>query len=491
MNSAVKKNLPSVLLTAVVIAAVVMINAIVFTLASTFGWYLYSQPVDDLSISDSGDQLFSEAMKLGKKVDVTFCMYEDELAAHPTGAFVLTTAKAFAEKYPQLITLNFVNIITKLDSDGNEYDVTKYQTDIQGNENKILKTSVIFECDDGNYRVLTDSYTATGFADFYTLDSSNSITSYNGEEMFASMVHWVLTPEHGTAYVVIGHGETSTLPMRSVLTSAGYYVKELDLKKGEIPEDAALLVISNPRNDFEQAAEGSALRTEIERMRTFAEKGGHFLITLDPVSRNLPVLEGFLGEFGIGFERTEGGDRQTVKDPDNAITTDGFTLVATYADSPVADAVRTNADGGIIIRSVAAVSTTGNAKPLLISSGSSECYADGKITDSRGGYTVAAYSTVPHEDGEARMIFIPSVYIAAADAIITNGYSNKDFLYSVFDEYFEAGEMPYGCNSVVTATGLLENLTMGTIRIYTALIMAVPAALAVVGAVVIVRRKNR
>ena len=89
------------------------------------------------------------------------------------------------------------------------------------------------------------------------------------------------------------------------------------------------------------------------------------------------------------------------------------------------------------------------------------------------------------------MIFIPSVYIAAADAIITNGYSNKDFLYSVFDEYFEAGEMPYGCNSVVTATGLLENLTMGTIRIYTALIMAVPAALAVVGAVVIVRRKNR
>lgn len=491
MNSAVKRNLPSVILTSTVIAAVVMVNVIVFALASTFGWYLYSQPVDDLSISDSGEVLFAEAIRVGKHVDVTFCMYEDELRNHPTGGFVLTTARAFEEKYPELITLNFVNIITKLDSSGNEYDVTKYQTDLQGNENRILKTSVIFECDDGNYRVLTDSYTSSGFADFYTLDSSNYITSYNGEEMFASMVSWVLTPEHGTAYVTVGHGEVPTLTMHNVLTSAGYYVKEFDLKRGEIPEDASLIVIANPRNDFEQAAEGSSLRTEIERLRTFAEGGGHFLVTVDPVSRELPVLEGFLGEFGIAFDKTEDGARQTVKDYDNAITTDGFTLVASYADSPVAEEVRKNADGGIIIRSVASVKTSGNAMPLLVSSPSSECHAGGSVTSRGGSYTVAAYSTVPGEGGEARMVFVPSVYLTAADAIITNGYSNKDFLYSVFDEYFEMGEMPYGCNSVITETGTLENLTMGTVRIYTALIMAIPAIIAVVGTVIVVRRKNR
>ena len=89
------------------------------------------------------------------------------------------------------------------------------------------------------------------------------------------------------------------------------------------------------------------------------------------------------------------------------------------------------------------------------------------------------------------MVFIPSVFIAAADAMVTNGYSNKDFLYSVFDVYYGMGDMPYGCNSVVYDTEMLENLTMGTVRWYTAAIFAIPAVIAVVGAVVIVRRKNR
>jgi hypothetical protein len=50
--------------------------------------------------------------------------------------------------------------------------------------------------------------------------------------------------------------------------------------------------------------------------------------------------------------------------------------------------------------------------------------------------------------------------------------------------------MPYGCNTVYYNTEVLENLTMGKARLYTALIMAVPTALVAVGAVVVTRRKN-
>ena len=51
--------------------------------------------------------------------------------------------------------------------------------------------------------------------------------------------------------------------------------------------------------------------------------------------------------------------------------------------------------------------------------------------------------------------------------------------------------MPYGCHSVVYDNDILENLTMGEARLYTALLIALPVMLAGVGVFVTVRRKNR
>jgi hypothetical protein len=89
------------------------------------------------------------------------------------------------------------------------------------------------------------------------------------------------------------------------------------------------------------------------------------------------------------------------------------------------------------------------------------------------------------------MFVCPSIYLSATDAMITNGYSNKDFIYSLFDVCFDKGAMPYGCNSVIFSDGTLENLTMGQARWYTALLIAIPAMLGVVGLFVMIRRKNR
>ena len=59
------------------------------------------------------------------------------------------------------------------------------------------------------------------------------------------------------------------------------------------------------------------------------------------------------------------------------------------------------------------------------------------------------------------------------------------------EEVFGATDLPYGCKTVYYDTEKLNDLTMGTARVYTAFILAIPAALAVFGAVVILRRKNR
>ena len=89
------------------------------------------------------------------------------------------------------------------------------------------------------------------------------------------------------------------------------------------------------------------------------------------------------------------------------------------------------------------------------------------------------------------MFLCASIFFADTEAMVTNGYSNKDFLYSLFDVSFEKGEMPYGCNSIIFDTGILENLTMEAKRWYSVLLLAIPAALAAWGLVVTIRRKNR
>lgn len=486
-------------LTAIVVTAVVFVNVIIYTLASHFGWVYTPSSDTDFSISDSGDALFAEAIEKGLKVNVTFCMYEEDVKEHDTGSFVYRTAKEFEAKYPELITLDYINVITMLDTEGNPVDLSIYEKDMRGKETAINKTSIIFRTET-SYYVLTDNYTGVGYADFYTLDSTASITSYEGEEVFAAMVSWVLKDDHGTAYLTTGHGETANVCLRYALIRAGYYCDAVEdvinLRAGEIPEDADLIIISNPKNDFERAAEGSSLRSEIERLRSFADRGGHFMVFIDPETQRLPVLEGFIEEFGISVRENGEGERLTVKDSSNAITTDGFTLVADYnEDSDIASAMYDKTEdlgGRVIIRNVAPLELSGSAKALLLSSPSSVAEAGGKTVDTDGSYAIAAYSTKDNGQREdAKMFFVPSVYLTATDAMITNGYSNKDFLYSLFDVYYEKGEMPYGCNSLIFDSGILENLTMGTARWLTAALLAIPFAIAATGVVVIVRRKNR
>ena len=91
----------------------------------------------------------------------------------------------------------------------------------------------------------------------------------------------------------------------------------------------------------------------------------------------------------------------------------------------------------------------------------------------------------------SEIFFIPSIYLTATDAMVTNGYGNKDFVYSIFDVLYGAEDMPYGTNSIVYDDTVLENLTMGTAKAITAVLLVIPVVVAATGAVVLIRRKNR
>jgi len=506
------RNFSSGVLVAIIIAVVVFVNIIAYTLTEYFELYLYVQEKDDLSIGAASDDLFEDAREKGQTVSVTFCMDEKELSEHSTGKFVYETAREFKKRYPNFIKLNYVNVYTQLYSGSEEYtagtrfDRTAYEKYVdpvteKEYEYNLLGTSVIFEYKpaDGNRKstfcVITDNYTTAGFADFYTLDSSLTMTSYNGEEVFASMCKWVLSEHHKTAYITTGHGESADPAFASALQCAGYYVASLDLKRESVPDDAGLVVISNPRNDFEKSSNPNLI-TELRRLEDYKARGGNFYITLDPIGKRLPVIESFVAGFGITVMKdSESGERYMIKDSDNAITTDGFTLVCDHAGGELSQAMYSKFKeygGNVILRYAAALELAESAKPLLLSSSSSECQVGGEAVNTDGSYPIAAYSGVSTASGEeSRLFFIPSIYLTSTDAMVTDGYSNKNFIYSLLGELYEGGVMPYGCTSITFNDTVLENLKMSTVRLYTAILMLIPVAVAVTGAVVLIRRKNR
>ena len=489
-------------MTVVIIIAVVMLNVLAYTLTNAFGLYLYSPVEDDFSISGSTDELFENAILLGKKVTVTFCYTEDKLKQHDTGSYVLKTAREFEARYPELISIRFVNLLTKMDENGVIIDFDKY---LEDERNKLKQNSVIFECGEGeewNCRVLTDTASSAGFVDFYTLDSSSNVIAYNGEEVMAAMISWVLHDEHPIAYFTQNHGETAEVSMSNLLTCAGYYVEVINLRKSEIPADAGMLIISNPTSDFERSAEGSNVRGELNKIEDYLERGGKLYVALDPYVKELKNLEATLAKWGIALsgEYNENGVlvRDIVRENSNAITPDGFTFVATHASGGAADDIRrkveTYGNDSILMSEVASLKLDSalGAQPLLVSGSSSSTHAGGEQTDNAGGYAVAAYSVREHADGKQSTVFvIPTAYIAAIDAFLSDSYSNKDFLYATLETLFDSNTAPRGCNQISYSGTLLENLTMGRAKLYTALILAIPAALAVVGVITITRRKNR
>ena len=492
------RSVSGVAITALIIAVVVALNATVYALTNAFGLYLYSPQRDDLTISTHTDELFSDAVSRERKVRVIFCLDEDSLEMHPTGAYVLDTARQFERRYPSLISLEFVNVITRLDEDGNFFDFNKYVDD----KTALRDCSIIFESET-SHRVLTDAYTQTGFADFFSLDSSNNVNAYIGEEVFASMVSWVLQTEHKKSYLTQNHGEQVEISFANMLSCAGYELDMINLKQAnKIPDDCDLLIISNPTSDFQRRGENSNIYTEIDRLNDYVKRGGDIYVSIDPYAKRLDALEDFLSEHGITVAGKENElgiyAREIVKDNVNGVSTDGFTLIAALNENDaltkkINDRIEKYGDATVITRDTARLNLSGNARAMLLSSSASVTEAQGKTVSTDGSFAIAAYTTVDNDADkkDAHIFVIPSAYFTITDAIINDSYSNRDFLYLMLNELMGSNTAPYGCNIISYDQSRLEGLTMKSANLYTALLIAIPCAIAISGFIVIRRRKNR
>ena len=345
----------SALVTAVIIAAIILFNVIFSALSQKFTWYADLTPDLLFTLSDecidlirNGDDEFENSSSPIEMVDkireenkkynaensltegmadyrdeniminLIFCDDPDVWQNDQMMNYVYNTATELKAEFPDYISIQNPNIIH------NPSSVTKYKVN---SLTAIDPTCVIIE--------FGTEYRIRALESFYTTNTEDdTIWAYDGEKAFAASILSVTRAESPLACVTVNHREGfADSSLLKTLTDAGYKIDDVDLKNEEIPEECRLLVIFDPKDDF-LVKDGTSDIDEIDKIDKFLDETNSMMVFVSPETPVLKNLEEYLLEWGIKFDRhtdTAGVEHPyMIKDSQNSLTSNGFTLVSEY-----------------------------------------------------------------------------------------------------------------------------------------------------------------
>lgn len=146
-------------------------------------------------------------------------------------------------------------------------------------------------------------------------------TYFNIEQQLTSAVDYLTAEKLPTVYYVSGHGETELdSTVTGLIGDENINLVELPLlTKGEVPDDADAVIINSATKDFTE--------DEIKALEAYTAKGGNVLMTSfynsELKERNLTNLYGFAKSLGLEYKDVkvyEGGGK-FVQSPDNILPT--------------------------------------------------------------------------------------------------------------------------------------------------------------------------
>ena len=477
------RNLYATALTAVFVALLVVLNVIVFALTEFYGWYFYVTPQYKHEADGIAASYFDNADN--QQVDIFFCMEKDDLEADTVYNLVWQTACQYEKKY-SFINIENVNIYLdpqKVNRFKNVYDADGNQI----GEQNITRDTVIFSSG--------DRFTVFRMSDFFFLQEDQRIDAYNGEEFMASGIRYVLDSSRPIVYFTTGHGEQISSAYAQLFVCAGYEMRVIDLSQEEnvLDERAEIIVCMNPLYDFEKAAQDSGLHTDIDRLQEFIDNGGNFQLFLDPYVSGLDNLSAFISGYGLCVN--QGVILRA--DDDDAVSLDGYTMMPTYASSVAATEIKalvsTSSSSRLIAREVSPLllddkNAQGFTVEALLCAGTASIpYQNGEAVGKADNHPFAALSS--KKDGGQVALF-SGVFMTAQDILQSDQRANRDFFYSLL-EYTEDASTPKGATTLVFQSTLLEDLTIAESNRYARiLILWVPLAVTLVGAVIIFKRKR-
>ena len=259
------------------------------------------------------DMLDPKEGETAKQIKITFCTDPDYLTGNDTYRATYFMALALQKKFKN-VAVETVNVA--LDPTA----VSMYRTTSRDS----INASDMIVSYGAKYRIVD----IEGF--WMTSSDTGELFSYNGEYRMASIIASLTAVNQPVAYFVTDHGETYYDPANpnsdnskamgvfaDLLNERGLKIATLNLSEVDaIPEDCVLLIINNPTEDFkfdEEQLDSFKYVSDAEKIDRYLIKNCGSIIVNKSHETELPVLEGFLAEWGIGF-----GNEQ-VYDPDNTL----------------------------------------------------------------------------------------------------------------------------------------------------------------------------
>ena len=484
----------ALILTAAVIALVVLINAIFGALCIKNTWYVDMTERDLFTPDPNAIKLLEEYRGSEEfNIEFIFCMPEDKLIKNDLCNMVNTMIKRYDEEY-DFISVKYIDI------NRNPQLIDKYLNNTAASPKT---TSVIVTNGKNSIVYAIDT--------FFVSSDANSASYYaiNADQKIVSAI-MRLSGDTPLAYFVTNHGESvDNTALREIFVDAGYEVKNIDLTTEEIDPAAKMIVINNPKTDFWGADQAV---NEIKKIDAILDGSAGLMVFLDETANELPILEDYLAHWGVKFER------QSVRDYSSSVPgSDGKIIFAKYTDS---------GNGATITKSLRESSSPQkpvitNCRPITLLYGDtdetakyfSENHAtryassiltttsdavsyplDGEGKETKGAVNVLTL-TVQHrlKDNVAQQSFvIAGGTNSFSDSEYINGssYANKDILYNAM-KIIAKKNVPLGIRAKVFSDDSLT-ITAKEANTWTAVCtLLFPATVAFVGIIVYARRRYK
>jgi hypothetical protein len=476
----------STALTALFVAVVLVVNVAFFALANHFVWYVDMTKHQLYTLSDTAKDILKA---VDDKVTIYFAVEADKITqADPLLNYPYRTARDMEANFDN-ISVECVDIIKNP-------NVFKEFHTITGQDIKTTSVVIATESDFSIYYLESM---------FITDEDTGNLWGYQGEYKMISAILSLTNTERPKAYFTVNHGETNATnsqALRALYANAGYDVVDIDLTKEDLGDDARILIINDPKYDFDGGESGDEMSNEIAKIDRFLDDLGCLMVFTSPENAGrLTNLSELLVEWGIGFN-----GETYVQDKDHAISTDGSAIVAKYEENTLGASLYLDLDKNsktilphsmplsILFEEDGRYEGTKEVSAVLSSHDSSVLYKDGKVVD-EGSFPVMAISrelTVENNDYYYSYVFVSGSAEAASNAYLgatSVKYANKDIVYNTIKL---TGKDRVLCDiepKQFEKTAL--DITTAEANRWTVILTVVlPVIIAGVGTVVWVRRKN-